>query len=220
LLVYDDGNYRASPFDTQVPDQDNYSRAVEFSINETNMQVSEVWDSTWQTNQDRLYTPSVGKAQWLPQTRDVLVTYGNITYVNGVSSSIYSPNATMNRIIEYTHDPIPQVVFDARIFDVNNTSPSYLGYTLYRALRIPDLYVHPAAPVTDLVASEKDKLPHLKFSADPTKTYVVQASNNLKVWTTIGTPEPDGTSGDFDFYDLNAGQFSARYYRVVTLVTQ
>ena len=44
LLFYDDGNCRAEPFDPPVPDQANYTRAAEFSVDETNMEVSQVWE--------------------------------------------------------------------------------------------------------------------------------------------------------------------------------
>ena len=138
LLVYDNGNFRASPFDPPILDQSNYSRGVEFSINETNMEVSQVWDST-AAGGDRLYTPIFGKTQWLPQTHDLLVTYGFVSYINGAYPSPYAPGAAMSRIIEYTHDPVPQVVFDLSFFDYNNTSPRYGGYEVYRALRIPTL---------------------------------------------------------------------------------
>jgi hypothetical protein len=215
LLLYDDGNYQASPFDISVPDQDNYSRAVEYSINETNMQISQVWDTS-QANDDRLYTAIVGKAQWLPQHRDVLVTYGYITYINGVTPSSYSSGAGMVRIIEYTHDPVPEVVFDLSFFDYGNTSPSYLGYFCYRATRIPDLYPHPANPVTDIVVSDENNTLRLEFSADPTLTYVVEASTDLANWTAIGSAVEEGGAGNFEFDDLNAGQFKARFYRVVT----
>lgn len=216
LLVYNDDNYQASPFDPPVPDQDNYSSAIEYNINETNMTVSEVWNSAWQTNQDRLYTPYVGKAQWLPQTRDVLVTYGAVKYVNGVPPSAYAPGATMVRLIEYTHDPVPQVVFDVSFFDYSNTSSNYSGDFCYRSTRIPDLYSHPAVPVTDLVVSDENETPLLEFSADPARSYLIQASTDLTNWTTIGTPIQEGDAGDFDFEDLNANQFTARFYRVVT----
>ena len=86
LLVYDDGNDRASPFDPPVADQDNYSRAVEYLIDETNMEVSQIWDST-PADEDRLFTPYLGRVQWLPQTRNLLVTYGAVTYINGVHPS-------------------------------------------------------------------------------------------------------------------------------------
>ena len=78
LLFFDDGNCRAEPFETQVPDQDNYSRAAEFSVDETNMTVSQVWEFTGTNSpggySDRLYCGLVGNASWLPQTGNVLVT--------------------------------------------------------------------------------------------------------------------------------------------------
>ena len=214
LLVYDDGNYRASPFDSSVPDQANYSRAVEFGINETNMEVSQVWDSP-QSGADRLFTPIVGKVQWLPERRNVLVTYGYVTYINGVHPSPYSANATMVRIREFTHEPVPQLVFDLSFFDYDNTSASYLGYVVYRSFRIPDLYAHPSNPEIELFFSEENGTPYLQFSADPTQTYAIQASTDLVNWTTLGTAVPESSGGDYGFYDLNADHFTERFYRVV-----
>ncbi len=218
LILYNDGNFRASPFDPFVTDQENYSSAVEYNINETNMTVSEVWNSAWQTNQDRLYTSIVGKAQWLPHTRDVLVTYGCVYYINGVNPSPYAPGdpgATMVRIEEYTHDPVPEVVFDLSFFDYDNTNANYLGDLVYRAERIPDLYPHPARPVTDLCVRAENHTPLLEFSADPTRNYLIQVSSDLKNWKTIGTPVREGDVGDFDFKDVGANQFTTRFYRVV-----
>ena len=216
LLIYNDDNYEASPYDSGVIDSNNYSFGIEYSIDETNMTVSEVWNSAWQTNQDRLYTPIVGKTQWLPQTRDILVTYGYVTYVNGLPPSLFSTNATMARIIEYTHDPVPQVVFDLAFFDYDNTNANYLGSWTYRAERVPDLYAHPAEPVPDLTVRNQNQVPVLEFSADPDHTYAIQASTDLVNWTTIGAPVEEGGVGNYDFDDLGAGQFPARFYRVVT----
>ena len=214
MLLYNDGNERASPYDPPVPDQDNYSSAVEYNINETNMEVSEVWNSARQTNQDRLFTPYVGRVQWLPQTRNVLVDYGAVSYVNGVHPNTNAPNATMVRIIEYTHDPVPEVVFDLDFWDYTN--PNFGGDFCYRAYQIPDLYAHPAEPVTDLVVNDENQVPLLEFSADPTHSYLIEASTDLTDWTTIGTPVQEGGVGDYDFEDLDANQFTTRFYRVVT----
>lgn len=216
LLLYDDGNFRACPFDASVPDQDNYSRAVEFSLNETNMQITQVWDST-EAGGDRLYTPIIGDADWLPERRNILTTFGYVTYINGIHPSAYSSGATMARIQELTHDPIPEVVFDLSFFDYNSTSSSYLGTFVYRSDRIPDLYTHPASPVDDLVVKDVNKVPALEFSADPARTYIIQASTDLANWTTIGTAVEEGGVGDFNFHDLNASQYMTRFYRVVTL---
>jgi len=215
LMMFDDGDYRASPWDPPVSDSNNWSRAVEYSINETNMTVSQVWDSTPAAG-DRLYAYAVGSARWLPQVRDVLVTYGLTEYVNGVHPSSHATNATMSRIIEYTHDPVPQVVFDVSFFDTHNTNATYGGDLIYRSDRISDLYAHPANPVTDMAVEEANGASYLEFSADPDRSYEIQASTDLVNWTTIGTPAPDGNPGDFGFDDLNASQFQDRFYRVVT----
>jgi arylsulfate sulfotransferase len=215
LFLYDNGNYRACPWDTKVADQDNHSRGVEYSIDETNMTVSQVWDSTL-TNEDRLFTPIIGDADWLPQRQNVLVTYGYVTYINGVHPSSHSANATMVRIKEFTYAPVPEVVFDLSLFDYANTSSSFLGYFVYRSDRIPDLYPHPPKPVASLFVSMQNLIPHLEFSADPVRTYIVQASTNLVNWTNIGTASPAPGTGDYDFDDLDASQYAARFYRVVT----
>jgi hypothetical protein len=64
--------------------------------------------------------------------------------------------------------------------------------------------------------SDENQTPRLKFSADPALGYLVQASTDLTHWTTIGTPVQEGGIGNFDFEDLSADQFTARFYRVVT----
>lgn len=211
LLVFNDNPYQASPYDAQVTDQDNYSSAVEYSIDETNMTVSEVWNSAWQTNQDRLYAPIVGRVQWLPQTQNIFVTYGYVTYVNGVA-----PGRESARLIEYTHDSVPQVVFDLSFAYNGTANSSSSGYYTYRAYQIPDLYSHLAEPVADLVVHEQNQTPVLEFSADPTRNYIVQTSTDLTHWTAIGSPTEEGDSGDFDFQDSDANLFDTRFYRVVT----
>ena len=105
---------------------------------------------------------------------------------------------------------------DVSFFDYDNTNKTYQGYFCYRAYQIPDLYPHPAEPVTDLVVSEDNQIPLLEFSADPTFNYIIQASTDLTNWTGIGTAVQEGGVGVFDFEDLDANQFTARFYRVVT----
>jgi hypothetical protein len=139
LLLFDNGNRRAEPFAPQVPDQANYSRAVEFRINEANMQVSQVWQFA-DKNKDRLYAGTLGNASWLPQTGNVLVTFGCITYENGAHPDPIAPNASVARIKEVTHEVKPSVVFDLELSDPNNTNSTSLGYEVYRSYRIPDLY--------------------------------------------------------------------------------
>ncbi len=63
LMLFDDGNFRASPFATSVTDSNNYSRAVEYSINEDTMEVSQVWDYGRTNVAQRLYSDHEGNAE-------------------------------------------------------------------------------------------------------------------------------------------------------------
>jgi arylsulfate sulfotransferase len=215
LLVYDDGNFRASPYDAQVTDPNNYSRAVEYVIDEENMEVSQVWEYGSDTP-ERLYTPSVGDVDWLPKTGNVLVSFANISYVNGVHPSSFSPNATMVRFKEVTHDDPADVVFDLELFDRNNTSATYAGCFSYRSARIPDLYSVQPGPIEDLTARYEDGKVQLRFSADPSLHHRVEASTDLSGWEEIGTPTAETGLGDFIYEDAEASEFPARFYRVVS----
>jgi arylsulfate sulfotransferase len=215
LLVYDDGNDRADPFDPFVVDQANFSRGVEYAIDETNMTVSQVWDTTPAAG-DVLFTPVVGDADWLPKTGNVLVTFGYVTFVNGAHPSAYAPNATMVRIREYTHDAAPKIVFDLSLFDPDNTNSSYQGYLCYRSDRVPDLYPHPARAVADLRISRSNQGFHLTFSADPAHAYLIQSSRDLQRWTDLGAASQDGSPGGFEFVDSQGSEAGPRFYRVVT----
>jgi arylsulfate sulfotransferase len=216
LLVYNDNNYAASPYAPWVDDFQNFSSGVEYAIDETNLEVSEVWNSSWQTNQDRLFTAFLGRVQALPQTGNILVDFGAISYVNGAPPSAYAPAATMVRIKEYTHNAVPQVVFDLSFFDESNTNSNYSGNTCYRAYQLPDLYPHPVEPVADLAVTESNDVPVLEFSGDPANSYLVQASTNLMNWTAVGTAVESTNAGEYNFPDPQADQFTSRFYRVLT----
>jgi hypothetical protein len=215
LLLYDNGNLRAEPFEQQVDNADNYSRGVEYSIDEDQMEVTQVWDYG-RTNADRLYTDRLGCADWLPQRQNVLITFGWVLYENGSPSSPYSSGASMVRIKEVTHDPNPKVVFDLQLFDPGNTNSTYQGCSVYRSHRIPDLYAHPTNPVVDLMMSFTNGTPVLQFSADETKIYTIQSSQDLLNWSQIGVATPDQQMAGFYFEDTQTNLAPARFYRVLT----
>ena len=214
LMLFDDGNYRASPFDTMLPDASNYSRAVEYNINEQTMEVSQVWDFG-RTNPDRLYTDRVGSADWLPRKENVLLTFGYILYENGVRPNLAAPNAIATRIREVTHEPNPEVVFDLACFDYATNNVAYRGAAGYRSHRIPDLYGHIAKAVHDLTIRQENGLPRLEFSADPVRAYTIEASTDLSDWSAIGEASEE-QPGNFSFVDYEPGDSSTRFYRVAT----
>jgi arylsulfate sulfotransferase len=217
LILYDDGNFRASPFNPPVADSNNFSRAVEYKINEQTMEVSQVWDYGRTNVAQRLYTGFEGNADPLPKTGNVLIGFPAVSYVNGVPPSSYGASAVMARITEVTHDAVPQIVFDLAITMYDKTNLPYLDCTIYRCHRIPDLYAHAALPIANLSVTIQGGVPLLEFSADDTRAYLIEASANLIDWERIGTPVEDPESpGDFQFPDGAASAFPARYYRVVT----
>lgn len=214
LLVYDDGNFRASPFDASITDQNNYSRAVEYDINEDTMEVRQVWEYG-SAIPEQLYTSRVGNADWLTNSGNVLVTFGNVDWDNHARPSPFSASATELRIKEVTHDPTPEVVFDLAVFDYNNTSSSFRGYFAYRSHRIADLYGHLPQPVSDLTIDYDAGAPHLRFSGDSQRSYLIESSDDLVNWTSRGEPTV-GIGESYDFVDTSANAADSRFYRVVT----
>lgn len=212
LLLFDDGNSRAMPFDTQMPETNNYSRAVEYRIDEQNMEISQVWEFGTHAA-ERIYSVSRGDTDWLPQQGNVLITYADVAYIDGHSPSLVATNARMARIQEVTHEASPEIVFDMALFDYGNTNANYRGYSTYRSDRIRDLY--PARAVTDLSVQIVNGNPLLEFSADEGRTYVIEASTNLSDWDAIGNADLQG-QGMFQFEDDSASGLPARYYRVRT----
>ena len=106
LLLYNDDNYRASPFDPPVPDQSNYSSAVEYNINETNMAgVRGLEFRLADESRPAFYTLSWGGRSGFPKPG----MSWSLTAPSPMSMELipapYAPSATMVRIIEYTHDP-------------------------------------------------------------------------------------------------------------------
>ncbi|MEX1000133.1 MAG: aryl-sulfate sulfotransferase [Thermodesulfobacteriota bacterium] len=113
-IIYDNGNNRASPFDPTLPDSDNFSRAVEYKIDEFTKEVEIVWEYG-QFEDETLYTFFIGDADYQPQTGNVLITFGG---------------RQPARLIEVTRTTPAQKVFDLTLFE----------NFAYRSERLPSLY--------------------------------------------------------------------------------
>ncbi len=217
LMLYDNGNFRASPPDTLTIDPNNFSRAVEYRINEQTMEVSQEWEYGSPTLGEWLYTAYMGNAEPEPKTGNILIDFSAVSYSDGAYSIPSSPGAVMAHFKEVTHDPVPQVVFDLTLTKYDKANVEYINCTVYRVHRIPDLYAHPAVPVTDLATQRVDGVAHLEFSGDPARTYSVQASADLVTWQSLGTAANDNAySASFEFQDSQPEGSTARYYRVIT----
>ena len=130
ILLYDNGNYRASPFKKIVPVPKNFSRAVEYKINEANMTVELVWEYG-QFADKPIFSGALGDANYLPKTGNVLITHGNI-FEKKQGKKLSA------QIVEVTHTTPAVEIFKLRVFD--STPDLENGWRVYRSERIPALY--------------------------------------------------------------------------------
>jgi len=136
LMVFDNGNFRAIPPATPVPHADNYSRAVEYAIDDSAMTVRQVW-SYGGPGSEIFYAPFLGDADRLPQTGNVLITDGGrIVDADGIPTNDVIGGRKWGRLIEVTGGDNPEVVFEL-ILDHGEDVSQVTGWTIYQADRIP-----------------------------------------------------------------------------------
>jgi len=147
LLLFDNGNSRASPFDgtPRVRDIDNYSRAVEYEID--SMDVRQVWEYGSPASQatPRLFSTFISDADRLPNG-NTLIDFGGNNFTDGVTNNDLGFGENVTRIVEVDHATPADKVFDMRLY--NPMADARIA--VYRAERIPSLY---AAGVTVEVLS-------------------------------------------------------------------
>jgi arylsulfate sulfotransferase len=153
VLLHDNGNYRASPFDgrpKQAP-KDSYTRAVEYAIDETTMQVRQVWEYGAQIDW-RMFSTSQGDADLMPTTGNVVLTLSDTRFMATFPSSAWGLGLSHTAIIEVDHGTPAQKLFDMRIYDTDPAARTWV----YRSERIPSLY---PANVFIIPDSDSDSVP-------------------------------------------------------------
>ena len=173
LLLFDNGNYRASPFDGSAPTPDylNYSRAVEYAIDEEKMEVRQIWEYGAQIQQS-YYSTSQSDADWMKDTGNVLITSSATSWLGGVSSKNLGMGKWHTRIIEVDHKTPAEKVFEMAIFNTTQNSE----IRSYRSERIPDLY--PLDSDSDGVPDYQDNCAHT-----PNGILIPDAGGNSQVDT-------------------------------------
>jgi len=138
ILLFDNGNFRANPFDDKLPPSENFSRAVEFSVDEATMEISEVWEYG-EFLDETLYGTFLGDADYMSETGNILITFGGITLDSeGIKTDSVPTSKRSARIIEVTHTTPAEKVFDLSIED--GTPETLNGWTIYRSERLHSLY--------------------------------------------------------------------------------
>lgn len=124
LMMFDNGNRRASAFETPLPPSANASRAVEYRIDEASGRIEELWSYGF-GRQVPVFSASTGNATPLPETGNVLVVFGDIEGDQDEASW---------RVVEVTHTDPPEVVLELARFGEDEL------IRLYRAHKVPTLY--------------------------------------------------------------------------------
>ncbi|MGL5347583.1 MAG: aryl-sulfate sulfotransferase [Peptostreptococcaceae bacterium] len=135
LLIFDNGNFRSYKLEEAVLACDNYSRGVEYKIDEENMTVKQVWQYGKQRGH-KLYCAYLGAVRLL-ENDNKLLCFGGITkdiFGNPIDDMKSNRMKNQTTIIEVCED---EVVFEINIKDNDITKAS--GYKCYRAEKI-DLY--------------------------------------------------------------------------------
>ncbi|MEZ5540438.1 MAG: aryl-sulfate sulfotransferase [Pseudomonadota bacterium] len=167
ILVFDNGNNRASPFDgnPKVPDRKNYSRAVEFAVDEQRMEVRQVWEYG-QHIAAPMYAGHIGDANQLPQTGNVLITFGGTSFTGGIPNAEQGLGEVSTRIVEVTHTTPAQPVFELLVYE----PAPHARLQIYRSERIPDLY--PVDTDADGIPDFRDNCPLVANGPLPPGDYV------------------------------------------------
>jgi len=148
VLLFDNGNRRASPFTGEpiVPADANQSRAVEYAVDLTDRTVTQVWQWGLAESGEALYAPFSGDADRLSRTGNTLITFGGLCAVGGVPSDDLDACRASARIIEVEAET------DERVFDlaVDDADVGTSGYTVNQSERLSTLYGNPGIVITEL----------------------------------------------------------------------
>ena len=134
LMLFDNGSARALPPNPPLPPDENYSRAVEFRIDEANRTFEEVW-SYGEPGENSFYSTFVCEADTLPQTGNVLINVGGqVRKPDGSRGEGPFDGQVWATIMEVTHTSPAERVWEIVIDD-----PA-VSWIVYRVERMPDLY--------------------------------------------------------------------------------
>lgn len=134
ILCFDNGNHRALPFDDKLPAEQNYSRVVEFEVDEEAMTVEQVWSfGDGDGPGEGLYGCYQGGAYRLPFTGNTFMNFGGVCTIDGVPTNDNRGGMCRARLIEVT--PTKEIVFDMWIDGSEEEPP--LPLSSFRSEYVP-----------------------------------------------------------------------------------
>ncbi len=139
LLLFDNDNFRARPFDEPAPPSAVRSRAAEYRIDERGRTIHRVWTSEI-PGEGPLASWAMGSARALPKTGNVLVGYGLMFLPEDLKAATWQTRLQFKgrtMIREFTHTTPAEVVWELTLTSQDPTSK--IGWSLFGARRLPRL---------------------------------------------------------------------------------
>ncbi len=126
ILCFDNGNHRALPFAEPLAGEENYSRVVEFKVDEQAKTVEQVWSfGDGDGPGEGLYGCYQGGAYRLPKTGNTFMNFGGVCTIDGVPTNDNRGGMCRARLLEVTPDN--EIVFDMWIDGSDEDPPMPLS---------------------------------------------------------------------------------------------
>ena len=142
IILFDNrGHGGAMPYESRPPFPENFSRGVEFEVDESNMTVRQVWTSGDSKNSDSCFSNAMSDAWRLPVTDNRLVIFAFcLPMIEGITQDEMDETKRSvgdlpygGRIVEYKDD---EVVFRVDIEDPYDL----IQWEVYGGFRSPVIY--------------------------------------------------------------------------------
>ncbi len=138
VMVFDNCSFRAVPFNKPRSAPENYSRAVEFGVDQANMSVAQSW--AFDAGRDNgYYSTFVGGATRLPRTGNTYITFGGVTYEDdGTPADNNQIHRIKARHVEVTPGGAGEKVLELLIEDRSETDA--IRWFSFRGEHVESLY--------------------------------------------------------------------------------
>ena len=138
----------AMPFEPRLPLPENFSRGVEYEVDEENMTVRQVWTSGDSAHEDACFANAMSDAWRLPVTDNYLVIFAFcLPRMEGITQDSMDETRRSTgdlpyggRLVEYDGDDIVFRLEAIPYYDLNH-------WELYGGFRSPDIYHRPDLPM-------------------------------------------------------------------------
>lgn len=135
LLVFDNDNFEARPFDEPEPPAEIHSRIAEYRVDEQKGTLRWVWTSE-QPDAPQHASWAMGSVQYLPEKDNVLAGYGFMILPEDLKEMTWKTRLSFKgwtRTAEYSHTDPPEPVWEMRLRSREPEGP--IGWTCFGAAR-------------------------------------------------------------------------------------